>query len=257
MIGQNKLAEAIEFASKIQNQFIDFAEYLFWRGKLYFLNGNTELGKKFMREALNKDPDNVSFQKGWRNIQKMEKLKQEAVELFQKGEFQEAIAKFTECIELDPLNASYNSTILFNRASAFARLLKNAEAIADLSKAIDLNEDYMKAYLKRGELNMMLKNFEEAGRDFERVRQLDPSVGGIREKIQTAKLEAKKAKRKDYYKIIGVEQNATDEEIKKAYKKQALKWHPDKHQNDDEEGKKYADGMFKDIGEAYEILQDS
>jgi tetratricopeptide (TPR) repeat protein len=55
------LSEAIEFASKIQNQFIDAAEYLFWRGKLYFLNGNVDLGKKFMREALNKDPDNVSF----------------------------------------------------------------------------------------------------------------------------------------------------------------------------------------------------
>ena len=80
---------------------------------------------------------------------------------------------------------------------------------------------------------------------------------GLREKIQQAKLELKKSKRKDYYKILEVDQNADDDQIKKAYKKAALKWHPDKHQNDDEEGKKQADIMFKDVGEAYEILQDS
>ena len=47
-----------------------------------------------------------------------------------------------------------------------------------------------------------------------------------------------------------------DDEIKKAYKKQALKWHPDKHSNSDEEAKNLADKMFKDIGEAYAVLSD-
>ena len=187
----------------------------------------------------------------------MDKLKQEAVEVFQKHQFDEAIAKFSECLELDPLNINYNSTILFNRASAYQRLSKNVEAIADLTKATEMNEDYMKAFLKRGELHMLQKNYEEAVRDFERVKALDQSVQGLREKIQHAKVELKKSKRKDYYKILGVEQNANDDEIKKAYKKGALKWHPDKHQNDDDENKKTADSMFKDIGEAYEILQDS
>ena len=73
-------------------------------------------------------------------------------------------------MEIEPLNATYNSTILFNRASAYARLSKNTEAVADLSKAIELNEEYMKAYLKRGELHIMMKSYEEAVRDFERVK---------------------------------------------------------------------------------------
>jgi tetratricopeptide (TPR) repeat protein len=47
---------------------------------------------------------------------------------------------------------------------------KNTECLNDLSRAIELNEDYTKAYLKRGELNMALKNYEEAARDFERVK---------------------------------------------------------------------------------------
>lgn len=44
--------------------------------------------------------------------------------------------------------------------------------------------------------------------------------------LQHAKLELKKSKRKDYYKILGVERGASDEEIKRAYRKRALVHHP-------------------------------
>ena len=68
-------------------------------------------------------------------------------------------------------------------------------------------------------------------------------------------MELKKSKRKDYYKILEVSKTATDDEIKKAYKKKALRWHPDKNQESDEQ-RKEADKMFKDIGEAYTVLSD-
>lgn len=78
----------------------------------------------------------------------------------------------------------------------------------------------------------------------------------MREKIHNAKLELKKSKRKDYYKLLEVSKTATPEEVKKSYKKSALKWHPDKHSQDSEADKVAADKMFKDIGEAYSILSD-
>ena len=59
----------------------------------------------------------------------------------------------------------------------------------------------------------------------------------------------------DFYKILGVNENASQDEIKKAYRKLALKWHPDKN-NESEEQKKYSDKMFKDINEAYSVLSD-
>jgi DnaJ family protein B protein 4 len=57
---------------------------------------------------------------------------------------------------------------------------------------------------------------------------------------------------KDYYKILGVSKTATDEELKKAYRKLALKWHPDRNINNKEESEK----KFKEIGEAYDVLSD-
>jgi len=81
-------------------------------------------------------------------------------------------------------------------------------------------------------------------------------VSGLRERIKHAKLELKKSKRKDYYKILNVEKDADEHRIKKAYKKAALTWHPDKHASGDDEAKETANKMFRDIGEAYAVLSD-
>merc|ERR1711963_1300591 len=56
---------------------------------------------------------------------------------------------------------------------------------------------------------------------------------------------------KDYYKILGVARGASDDEIKKAYRKLALKYHPDKNQSPG------AEERFKEIGEAYDVLSDA
>lgn len=58
------------------------------------------------------------------------------------------------------------------------------------------------------------------------------------------------AAKSDYYDILGVTKGASAEEIKKAYRKQALEWHPDRHKDD----KEAAERRFKEINEAYQIL---
>src|SRR3989338_9367798 len=60
----------------------------------------------------------------------------------------------------------------------------------------------------------------------------------------------------DYYKILEISRSADQNEIKKAYRKGALKWHPDKWSNGTDEEQGHAVKMFKDVGEAYALLSD-
>ena len=58
--------------------------------------------------------------------------------------------------------------------------------------------------------------------------------------------------KRDFYEALGVAKNADEAEIKKAYRRQAMKFHPDRNDN-----KKDAEEKFKEVKEAYEILSDA
>jgi molecular chaperone DnaJ len=60
--------------------------------------------------------------------------------------------------------------------------------------------------------------------------------------------------KRDYYEVLGLAKNASEEDIKKAYRKLAMKFHPDRNQGDDA---KKAEEKFKEAKEAYEMLSDA
>jgi molecular chaperone DnaJ len=58
--------------------------------------------------------------------------------------------------------------------------------------------------------------------------------------------------KRDYYEVLGVARDASEEDLKKAYRKLAMKWHPDRNQGD-----KAAEAQFKELNEAYDVLKDA
>jgi len=188
-------------------------------------------------------------------VRKSEQKRLDGNNAFQSGRNQEAYDLYSEALAVDPSNDQYNAAIYCNRAAASLKLRKWDLVVIDCDAAIRLKPDYVKAYLRRGQAYVELERFDDAIRDYERAQKLEPDNTDIAKNIKQAKLEQKKAKRKDYYKILGVPKNATTEQIKKAYKKAALVFHPDKN-TESEEKRKTAEAKFKDITEAYGVLSD-
>ena len=64
------------------------------------------------------------------------------------------------------------------------------------------------------------------------------------------------AEKRDYYEVLGLSKGASTDDIKGAYRKAALKWHPDRWVNGTDAEKKTAEEKFKEASEAYSVLSD-
>ena len=99
------MTDAIRFTTQLQERFIDNSLFLFWRGRILIYNGQVDMGKKHLRQALNIDPDNQLYKTFWKSNSAMEKVKEEASEEFKAQSFESAIELYTKCLDYDPLNA--------------------------------------------------------------------------------------------------------------------------------------------------------
>ena len=143
--------------------------------------------------------------------------------------------------------------MLLNIAICEDKLGNKQEALKALNKAIKYYPKYSKALVKRGDIHIDIEAYNEAIRDYSEASEHDSTGFNVQYKLKDAQTKAKKAKRKDYYKILGVSKDAQDPAIQKAFKKLALKYHPDKNSKSDEEAA-MAKHKFQEINEAKEVL---
>ena len=107
--------------------------------------------------------------------------------------------------------------------------MKNFNAsIEDCTSALELDETYLKAVLRRAQSYMDLDMFDKAIRDYELAYKLDSGNPEVIKLLRQAKYELTKPMQKDYYKILGLSKDASDDSIKKAYRQRARVHHPGK-----------------------------
>jgi DnaJ family protein C protein 3 len=224
------------------------------RGDAYGRLGEHDTAIQHYREALKLDPEHKGCKEGHKFIKKIEKKRKKGDDAYDKGSFEDAIQLWTSAMEIDPTHSAFNRPTLLKIVKAYSRLGDHKKAIAAASKHIE-EEESLEGLWALGEAQQNAEQFEEAVRTFNQAAESAPDgemKQEAKKKLQEAQVALKQSKEKNYYKILGVPRDASKKEIKSAYRKLALKWHPDKNPDNLEEAEK----KFADIGEAYEVLSD-
>eukprot|EP00966_Prymnesium_polylepis_P070454 1637289-Prymnesium_polylepis.1 len=162
-------------------------------------------------------------------------------------------------------------TLLGNRAQARLAGERPQEAVADCGAALALDAENVKLLLRRAAAYMSLKQPAAARADYERVLDLEPDNGTAAEFVAAAEAEAAadggrggaggggdadEEPELDPYEIIGVARDASGADIKKAFLKGALRYHPDKQANASAEERAAAELRFIQLNLANDVLSD-
>jgi len=215
--------------------------------------------------ALRSDPDRADAKTFLRKCKTLSTLKDEANAAFKANRSDEALAKYAELLQVADTDADtdgeakkFKAVIHSNRAILLSKLARFDESIQDCTRALQLDAGFVKPLKTRARAYLSSEKYEEAVRDFKRA--VDASVGtaeheALVRECRRAEVDLKRSKKQEYvytpdtsyYKILGVPKTASGAEVKKAFRRESLKHHPDK--GGDEE-------KFKLCNEAYSVLSD-
>jgi len=131
--------------------------------------------------------------------------------------------------------------------------------LQDAGSALYYDASLLQPFFLKAEALQALERWAEAVGALEQCVNAEPSRAHDQEvlrKLSDAQFLLRKSQREDLYGTLGVKSKASEKEIRAAYKKLALEWHPDRHSGSDEASKKAAEARFKKLGETLEILTD-
>jgi len=262
MLEQGMHDQVTKYSTYLMRKKMDDNDILLIRARAFYWNSNFELAIKHLTQVLRRDPDFRPAQQQLRKLRKLQKTKLKGNQMFKTAQWLSAVAAYSECLKIEPQHKAFNSVISCNRAAALMKLHRLPEALQDVNRAVQCDATYTKAYLRRAQCLYEMggqANLEACIRDYEFVIKKygrGDVPRDIKRRFQQAKLALKRAKRKDYYKILGVNQRAQAPQLKKAYRKSAMKWHPDRHSGKSEAEKQLAEKNFKEINEAFDALSD-
>jgi DnaJ homolog subfamily C member 3 len=206
------------------------------------------------REGLHSDPEHKGLKKLFRQVKKILKFINNAEDEMARGVYDEAAGDWQSALDVDPAHMAMNKDLFFKLCECQLHLKQYAKAQASCEQVILVDDSHADAHVKLSEAHLGQEHYDDAVRAARRATELDNSNHSYQEAAQRAEAALKQSKNKNYYKILDIPRDAGIKDVKKAYRKQALEWHPDKHADKEESEREAVNKRFQDIAEAYEIL---
>ena len=236
---------------------------LYIRAGAYYRLGDHEMALRHHREGLRLAPEHKAIKGAYRVLKKITKSWDRAEKYESAGRHSEAAEEYRSCAAIDPTHDEFNKKA--RTASCRVHVGMGLDAVAKARAACDaalrIDGKWLDAQIQRAKTYALEEDWEQCVREWSRAKEFveqNTRNNEVEEGLQKAQAALKQSKEKDYYKILGVRRDATKRQIKSAYRKLALKWHPDKWAGSKgDDGKaEVAAKMFHDIGEASEVLGD-
>lgn len=230
----------------------DSTEGYYSLSKILYDLGDSGSALKEIRECLKLDPEHKDCFPFYKKIKKVDKIYVDAQLASEERRFADCTQSAEKLIKLEP-NVPM---IVYNGKQLLCSCLVKDEqftaAVGRCREALELYQD-PEVMCDRAEALIGAEMYDDAINQYRDALDLNDNFQRAKEGIERAQRLQKQAERRDYYKILGVKRSATKQEIVKAYRKAAQKWHPDNFQGDE---KKVAEKKFIDVAAAKEVLTD-
>jgi len=162
-------------------------------GTAYSKMGDLEKAISYYQRSLteHRDADTLNLlkrtEKAWEDKKKQDyvnptlsaQAKEEGNAAFRENKFALAVEKYTEAIKRNPSD----HTIYTNRAQSYIKLMALPEALKDCEECLRLKPDFVKGFLKKGQVHFMMKEYQKALQTYEHALELDPNNSELTEAI--------------------------------------------------------------------------
>ncbi|XP_058450318.1 dnaJ homolog subfamily C member 3 [Malaya genurostris] len=247
----DRLAAVSEYRS-VNRLCQDSTEGYYTLSKLLYDLGDSASALKEIRECLKLDPEHKDCFPFYKKIKKVDKVHVDTQSALEEQRYSDCIAYAEKLINLEPdvPMIRYNGKQLL--CSCLVKDEQYSVAVSRCREALDIYQD-PEVMCDRAEAFIGAEMYDDAIHQYREALDVNDSHQRAKEGIERAQRLQKQAERRDYYKILGVKRSATKQEIVKAYRKAAQKWHPDNYHGDE---KKIAEKKFIDVAAAKEVLTD-
>lgn len=220
------------------------------RGNAYFYLADHDVALRHYQSGLRLDPEHGELKKQYFKLKLLLRKTKAAEEALEKNKLRTAVEAYYAALEVVPDHDLHNIKLNMGLCKALVKLGRGKDAVTRCSLVVGMDSASVEALQQRAEARLLVEDWEGAVADFKAAIEQNPQDHDLREGLHRAEHALKLSKRKDWYKILGLTNTASAAEIKRAYKKLALQWHPDKNQDNKEE----AENKFREVAEAYEVL---